>query len=221
VEFGVLGPLKVIDGDRPIPIPSAKLRILLAALLLRAGELVTLDELAEALWGDALPADPRRVVQTYVTRLRKLLGGTEPIQSRPEGYAIAVAPDEVDVRRFEMLLENARDAAGAGDRHAEVEVLRQALALWRGEPLADVPSELLHRNAGGRLAEQRLDALYRRVEADLALGKHAQLVAELRVLTDRHPLWGAVLGAADDRAVPLRPAGRCLGGLPARPSPAG
>jgi DNA-binding SARP family transcriptional activator/Tfp pilus assembly protein PilF len=189
VEFGVLGPLRVMDGDRPIPIRSAKHRILLAALLLRAGELVTLDELAEALWGDGLPTDPRRIVQTYVTRLRKLLGGSKLIQSRPEGYAIAVAPGKVDVRRFEMLLENARDAAGAGDRHAEVEALRQALAVWRGEPLADVPSELLHRAAGGRLAEQRLDALQRRVEADLALGRHAELLAELRVLTDQHPLW--------------------------------
>jgi DNA-binding SARP family transcriptional activator/Flp pilus assembly protein TadD/DNA polymerase III delta prime subunit len=188
VKFGLLGPLTVIDGDRRVPIQSAKHRILLAALLLRAGELVTLDELAEAIWGDALRADPRRVVQTYVARLRKLLGGTELIQSRPEGYAIAVAPGDVDVHRFEMLLEQARDAAGAEDRHAEAAMLRQALALWRGEPLVDVASELLHRDAGGRLAEQRLDALHRRVEAELAVGRHAELVAELRVLTERHPL---------------------------------
>ena len=199
MEFGLLGPLEVIDGGRPVPIQSAKHRILLAALLLRAGELVTLDELAEAIWGDALRANPRRVVQTYVARLRKLLGGTQLIQSRPEGYAIAVAPGDVDVRRFDMLLEQARDAAGPEDRHAEAEMLRQALALWRGEPLVDVPSELLHRNAGGRLAEQRLDALHRRVEADLALGRHAELVAELRVLTERHPLreplWAQLMTA--------------------------
>ncbi len=188
MEFGLLGPLEVIDGDRAVPIRSAKHRILLAALLLRAGELVTVDELAEAIWGAALPADPRRVIQTYVARLRKLLGATELIQSRPEGYAIAVALGDVDVRRFEMLLEKARDAAGVEDRHAEAELLHQALAMWRGKPLADVPSELLHRDAGGRLIEQRLDTLHRRVEADLALGRHAQLVAELRVLTVQHPL---------------------------------
>lgn len=158
MEFGLLGPLEIIDRDRAVPIRSAKHRILLAALLLRAGELVTVDELAEAIWGAALPADPRRVVQTYVTRLRKLLGGTELIQSRPEGYAIAVGPGDVDVRRFEMLLEKARDTARVEDRHAEAEVLRQALAMWRGEPLADVPSELLHRSTVARLGEQRLDS---------------------------------------------------------------
>ena len=111
MEFGLLGPLKAVDGGRPVPIPSAKHRVLLACLLLRAGELVTLDELAEAIWGEALPADPRRVVQTYVARLRKVLGGTRLIQSRPDGYVLAVAPGDVDVGRFELLLAQARDAA--------------------------------------------------------------------------------------------------------------
>jgi DNA-binding SARP family transcriptional activator/tetratricopeptide (TPR) repeat protein len=199
VEFGILGPLEVIDGDQPVPIQSAKHRILLAALLLRVGELVTVNGLAEAMWGDGLPADPRRVVQTYVTRLRKVLGGTELIQSRPDGYALAVGPGDVDVCRFELLMEQARDAAGAEDRHAEAKALRQALALWRGEPLADVPSELLHRDTVTRLTEQRLDALHRRIEADLALGRHAELVAELRVLTEQHllrePFWVQLMTA--------------------------
>jgi len=199
VEFGLLGPLKVVDGGRPVPIPSAKHRVLLAVLLLRAGELATVDKLAEAIWGDALPADPRKVVQTYVARVRKLLGGTELLQSHPEGYVLAVAPGDVDVGRFELLLAQARDAAGTGDRHSEAAALRQALARWRGEPLADVPSELLHRDAVARLAEQRSDALHRRIEADLALGRHAELVAELRALTDRHPLreqfWAQLMTA--------------------------
>jgi DNA-binding SARP family transcriptional activator/DNA polymerase III delta prime subunit len=189
VEFGLLGPLEVTDGGRPVTIPSAKQRILLACLLLRAGELVTVDELTGAIWGDdALPDDPRKVVQTYVTRLRKLLGGAELIYSRPGGYVIAVAPGDVDVGRFELLLGQAREAAGSGDRQAEAAALRRALGLWRGETLADVPSEALRLQAGERLAEQRLDALHRRVEADLALGRHAELVAELRTLTDQHPL---------------------------------
>jgi DNA-binding SARP family transcriptional activator/tetratricopeptide (TPR) repeat protein len=199
VEFGLLGPLKVVDGGRPVPIPSAKHRVLLACLLLRAGRLVTVDELAEAIWGEALPADPRRVVQTYVARLRKLLGGTQLIQSRPEGYVLAVAPGDVDVGRFELLLAQARDAADAGDRDTEAATLGRALGLWRGEPLADVPSETLHRDAVARLAEQRLDALQRRIEADLGLGRHAGLVAELRVLTDQYPLreqfWAQLLTA--------------------------
>ncbi len=188
MEFGLLGPLEVVNGGRPVAIRSAKHRMLLAGLLLRAGEVVTVDELAEVIWGDALPAGPRRVVQTYVARLRKLLGGGELIQSRPEGYVIAVARADVDVGRFELLLEQARDATSAGDRHAESAVLRQALGLWRGEPLADVPSETLRRDGAARLAEQRLDALHRRIEADLGLGRHAELTAELRVLTEQHPL---------------------------------
>lgn len=188
MEFGLLGPLEVIDDGRRVPIPSAKHRALLAALLVHAGELATVDELAEAIWGDALPAGPRRAVQTYVARLRKLLGGTKLIQSRPEGYVLAVAREETDLGRFELLLARARDAAAAGDRQAEATVLRQALGLWRGEPLAGVASEILHRDVVARLAEQRLDVLQRRIEADLQLGQHAELVPELRVLTDRYPL---------------------------------
>jgi DNA-binding SARP family transcriptional activator len=170
MEFGLLGPLKVVDGDRAVPIQAAKLRVLLACLLLRAGELVTVGELAEAIWGEALPADPRRVVHTYIARVRKLLSAGL-LQSRPEGYVIAVAADDVDVGRFERLLEQARDAAAVGDRQREAAVLHQAL----------------HRGAAG-LAERRLEALQRRIEADLALGRHAELVNELRVSTQRYPL---------------------------------
>ncbi len=199
VEFGVLGPLRVVEDGVAVPIPAAKHRVVLAALLLRAGELVTVEELAEAVWGEALPASPRKVVQTYVARLRKLLRGTELIQSRPKGYVLTVARDGVDAGRFELLLEQAWDAAGSGDRQAEAELLGQALALWRGEPLADVPSEVLHREAVPRLAEQRLGALQRRIEADLALGRHAELVAELAALTDRYPLregyWALLMTA--------------------------
>jgi DNA-binding SARP family transcriptional activator/Tfp pilus assembly protein PilF len=168
--------------------------------LLRAGELVTVDELAEAIWSNGvLPADPRRTVQTYVNRLRTLLGGAGLIQSRPEGYVIAVAAGDVDVGRLELLLERADQAAGAGDRHREVALLRQALGLWRGQPLADVASEALHRGVVARLEEQRLDALQRRIDADLALGRHAELVSELRALTEQHPLrerlWAQLMTA--------------------------
>jgi DNA-binding SARP family transcriptional activator/DNA polymerase III delta prime subunit len=200
VKFGLLGPLEVTDGGRPVPIPSPKQRVLLACLLLRAGELVTVDELTEAIWGDdALPAHPRRAVQTYVTRLRQVLGDARLLQRRPEGYVIAVAASDVDVGRLELLLARARDAADAGDRHREAAVLRQALGLWRGEPLADVPSEMLHRDAVVRLSEQRLDAVCRRIEADLALGRHAELLTELQALTDRHPMgerfWAQLMTA--------------------------
>jgi DNA-binding SARP family transcriptional activator/Flp pilus assembly protein TadD len=199
VEFGLLGPFEVVDGGRPLPIPSAKHRTLLAGLLLRPGQLVTVDELAETIWGHTMPADPRKVVQTYIARLRNLLGNPGLIQTRPNGYVIAVAAEDIDVGRFELLLEQACDAAGGGNRDAESAILRQALAQWRGEPLADVPSEKLHRDEVARLAEQRLDALYRRIEADLDLGRHGELVAELRILAERHPLreqfWAQLMTA--------------------------
>lgn len=199
MEFGLLGPLQVVDDGRMVWIPAAKQRTLLAALMLRAGELVTIDELAEATWGAALPTDPRRTVQSYITRLRKLLGGSDLLQSRPGGYVLAVAPDEIDQGRFELLLEQAREAASTGDRHTESAVLRRALGLWRGEPLANVSSATLHHDAAARLTEQRLEALGRRIEADLALGRHAELVAELRPLTDRYPLreqfWAQLMTA--------------------------
>jgi DNA-binding SARP family transcriptional activator len=195
----VLGPLEVTDGRRRVRIPSAKQRMLLAALLLRAGELVTLDELAEAIWGDALPDDPRKVVQTYISRLRQLLGDAGLIDSRPVGYVLTVARDEVDLGRFEMLLEQAREAADGGDRHREAALLREALGLWRGEPLADMSSAAMHREVVARLAEQRLEALHRRIEAELALGRHTELVAQLRALTERHPLreqlWAQLMTA--------------------------
>jgi DNA-binding SARP family transcriptional activator/DNA polymerase III delta prime subunit len=188
VEFRLLGPLEVIDGGQLVPIPSARHRVLLAYLLVRPGEVVTVDELAEAIWGDALPANPRTTVQTYVSRLRQRLRLEEVLQSRPDGYVLAAARGDIDVGRFEILLEQASRAARAGDRQAEAALLRQALALWRGVPLADAPSETLQRNVVPQLVEQRLSALQRRIEADLKLGRHAEVVAELRALTDQYPL---------------------------------
>ena len=188
MEFRLLGPLEVDDRGQLVPIPSAKHRVLLACLLVRPGEVVTVDELAEVIWGDALPANPRTAVQTYVSRLRQRLPLGEVLQSRPDGDVLAAARGDIDVGRFEILLEQARQATRAGDRQAEAALLRQALALWRGVPLADVPSEMLQRNVVPRLVEQRLSALQARIEADLALGRHAEVVAELRALTDQYPL---------------------------------
>jgi DNA-binding SARP family transcriptional activator/DNA polymerase III delta prime subunit len=199
VEFGLLGLVELTDGGRVVPVPSVRLRVLLACLLLRAGQLVTVDELAEAVWGDGgLPAKPRRAVQTYVARLRKLLGAGL-IHTRGEGYVLTVAPGDVDVGRFELLLEQARHVGGEGDRQAEAALLRQALGLWRGEPLADAPSAVLHHQVVARLGERHLEALERRIEADLALGRHAELVGELGELTERYPLrerlWAQLMTA--------------------------
>ena len=200
MELGLLGPLRVVDdAGRVVVIPAAKQRVVLACLALRPGELVTVDELAEAIWAGRLPANPRRAVQTHVVRLRKLLGGGGLLQGRPEGYALAVAPQAVDVGRFGALVAQARAAAAAGDRQAEAVLLAEALGLWRGEPLADVPLEGAQREVVVGLGERRLAVLGQRVAADLALGRHEELVAELRGLTERYPLregfWAQLLTA--------------------------
>jgi DNA-binding SARP family transcriptional activator/tetratricopeptide (TPR) repeat protein len=201
VEVGLLGPLRVVDGEgRVLVIPAAKQRVVLACLALRVGELVTTGELAEAIWGDRLPANPRRTVQTYVTRLRKLLGGGGVLQGRPEGYALQVAAEAVDVGRFGGLVAQARAAGAVGDRQTEAVVLQRALGLWRADvPLADVPLEGPLREVVVGLSEQRLGVVERRIAAELGLGRHGELVAELRGLVERYPLreglWAQLLVA--------------------------
>jgi DNA-binding SARP family transcriptional activator/tetratricopeptide (TPR) repeat protein len=200
VEFGVLGPLRVTDdAGGVVAVPAAKQRVVLACLALRAGELVTTDALAEAIWGGGLPGRPRRAVQTHVTRLRRLLGGGGLVASRPEGYVLAVAPEQTDVGRFRGLVARARVAANGGDRQGEAALLGQALSLWRGEPLADVPVEGPLREVVVGLSEQRLVVLGQRIAAELATGRHGELVAELRALCERYPLreglWAQLLTA--------------------------
>ncbi len=188
-EFLLLGPLAVRAEGVPVPIHGAKHRAVLAALLLRANEVVTVDDLAEVLWGEDLPSSARTVVQNYVMRLRRALGAAgSRITTQPRGYLIRVEPGELDLDRFEDLLRQARaaarqarwpDAAGQG---------AAALALWRGEPLVDVGSDLLAARQGSRLAELRLQALETRFDAELQLGQHREVISELRQLAAGHPL---------------------------------
>jgi DNA-binding SARP family transcriptional activator len=129
LTIGVLGPLTVSSGDRPISSTSGRLRTLPAALALSADKEVSIEHLASIVWGEAAPAHVRRAVQTYVTRLRRLLG-PGAIHTSPAGYRLNVAPERVDAIVFERLL----DAAGSGDAVTERSVLTRALALWRGHP---------------------------------------------------------------------------------------
>jgi DNA-binding SARP family transcriptional activator len=160
MEFGLLGPLSVRLSGVEVPLPPGKQRVVLAALLLKASRLVPLDELAEALWGPAPPATARVTMQNYVMRLRKSLGdGRGRIATQPGGYQIAVAAGELDVARCEALLAAARLAARDGSWDTVASETGAALALWRGEPLADVDSEFLAMREAPRLAELRLQAL--------------------------------------------------------------
>lgn len=186
MEFGLLGPLEVRDGGRTLPVRSGKHRALLAALLLRANHSVPSAELVDTVWDEHPPANPRNTLHTYVARMRATLA--VPIETTPSGYRIVVPSEQTDLGRFDGLTEQARGHAGKGDLDGEAESLRAALALWRGEPLADVPSDLLHREAVPPLRERRLRALDRRIEVELRQGRHGELVGELVTLTAQHPL---------------------------------
>ena len=183
MEFRILGPLEVIEHGQPLPLGPPKQRMLLAALLLRPNEVVSNDELTDALWGEHPPERAAKSLQVYVWRLRKLLG-REVLQTRPPGYALSVSPEDLDLNFFESLRHAARgrnpiDAAG---------VLREALGLFRGRPLADFAYEAFAVAECARIEELRFQTLEDRVQADLELGRHTELVGELESLVAGQPL---------------------------------
>ncbi|GAB3894142.1 BTAD domain-containing putative transcriptional regulator [Kibdelosporangium lantanae] len=179
VRFQLLGDL----GG--VALGSGRLRVLLATLLLRANQTVSVDELVDRLWDAGAPPGARTTVQTYVMRLRRALGDPtgQLVRTRPGGYVITIAPDQLDLLEFRDLVETAARQEPA----TAATTLRGALALWRGPALADVPSELLRQRDVPLLEEERLQALERRIELDLELGRHAEVVGELAGLTASHP----------------------------------
>ena len=190
MDFSLLGPLVVRRDGIEIPVQRGKQRQLLAALLLNAGRLVSLDDLVATLWGPAPPPSVRQSLQNYVMRLRHTLGeaGWARISTQPRGYLIRVGPGELDLSRFGALLEAARSAARDGSWDIAAERARAALTLWRGEPLADVESELLASREVPKLAELRLQAQETALEAELRLGRALEVIPELRRLVTDHPL---------------------------------
>jgi DNA-binding SARP family transcriptional activator/tetratricopeptide (TPR) repeat protein len=188
VEFGVLGPLQVLIDGAPVPVRAGRQRALLVTLLVHAGAGVSVDQLAEHLWGANPPTRARGTLQTYVMRLRHLLGPAAPIRTVPDGYLIDVDEKTIDLARFEPLIEQGEEDRAAGNLPAASAAFTAALGLWRGPAMVDVPSENLQRDIVPRLNERRLHAMERRVEVDLQLGRHAALVGELTALTCEHPL---------------------------------
>jgi YVTN family beta-propeller protein len=190
VEFRVLGPLEASQDGRLVPLGGAKQRALLATLLVRANRVVSTDELLDELWGEQLPESAANMVQGYVSRLRKLLssGEEDVIVHTPPGYVLRIQPDRVDSHRFEHLLREATEARANGEIEEAGAMLREALALWRGTALADVELNSFVELELRRLEELRLTALEERIEVDLDLGRHAQVVAELEALVAEHPL---------------------------------
>jgi DNA-binding SARP family transcriptional activator len=191
MRFGLLGPVQVLGASGQVTaVPAAKQRIVLAALLLNANQVVTVSQLGDALWGAARPPNDAAVVRTYVTRLRRVLGESGGrITGRPPGYLLEIrSPAEFDLAEVMSLRSAALGAAEAGRWDEVTEVLRTALGMWRGAPLADVPSDALHQGELPRLAELRLELIETRVTADLQLGQAGEIVSELRSLVTEHPL---------------------------------
>jgi DNA-binding SARP family transcriptional activator len=183
MEIRLLGPLEVRDEDRVVTLPRRQQRALLAALALRAGEVVSTDRLVADLWGERAPASATGSLQNTVSALRKALGRGVVLTQAP-GYRLALEPERVDAHRFEQLLAAARD----GDEATRAPLLGEALALWRGPALADLDEEDFARLAAARLDELRVTAQEERIDAELALGRHGSLVGELETLVAAHPL---------------------------------
>jgi len=190
VEFAILGPLRVLEGDRDLTPGRAKQRAALATLLLQPNELVTSDQLVDALWGEATPATASNAVHGHISALRKLLGA-DRIETHTAGYVLRVEAGELDARRFEALLVRAREQVDPEQRRIAV---GEALGLWRGEPLADLRYEGFAQPEIARLAELRAAALEDRIDADLAVGRHADVVGELEWLVAHHPYRERVRG---------------------------
>ncbi|HEV2374248.1 MAG TPA: BTAD domain-containing putative transcriptional regulator [Streptosporangiaceae bacterium] len=188
--FGVLGSLLVHDGDATVEVPAARQRVLLAALALRAGRAVPVDELAELVWDGAPPQRAAATLRTYVMRLRQVLGpqASARLMTRYPGYLLDASEDEVDAARFTALCRDGGAAVRAAEWAQASGLLSDALGLWRGTPLADIPSQALRQDETPRLEQLRLQALEWRIDAVLALGGGSDVVSELQSLTAAHPL---------------------------------
>jgi DNA-binding SARP family transcriptional activator/predicted negative regulator of RcsB-dependent stress response len=194
MEFRILGPVEVGDGAQRLALGGSKPCALLAVLLLHANQMVSTERLVDELWGEAPPTTARNQVQVYVSRLRQALhrrrdqaAQVPMLVTRPSGYVLRVEPGELDLDCFEDLTAEARRAAADGDLERAAERWCAALALWRGPALAGAASEVLQRTAAARLEEARLMALEERLEIDLRLGRHAELVGELEALMAFYP----------------------------------
>jgi DNA-binding SARP family transcriptional activator len=195
MEFHVLGPLEIVRQGRTLEPGTGKQRALLAVLLLHRNEVVSSDRLIDALWGENAPATAPKIIQSYVSRLRKVLDERSAgernegvLATRSPGYVLRVEDGQLDADRFAGLLARGRTALAQGAALEASSLLREALALWRGPPLSEFAFDSFAQEEIARLEELRLAALEERVEADLALGSQHDLVAELEALVTRHPL---------------------------------
>ncbi len=203
MRFRILGPLEVQTGTGWTAIGAAKWRAALACLLLNAGQVVSTDTLIDELWGDEPPARATNLVSIYVLRLRRLMGDTDgkTLVTRAPGYQLRLDPDDLDAQHFTDLMSEGRQALTGDDPQHAAKLLADALSLWRGKALADVPQSPFIEAEADRLDELRLSATELRIEADLACGRHRDVIPELhRMLADqqlREELWLLLMRALD------------------------
>jgi predicted ATPase/DNA-binding SARP family transcriptional activator len=187
MRFGILGPFEVVDDrGRQLAIGGRKPSATLAILIARRGEPVSVERLADELWGERAPATAAKTVQVYISRLRKALG-KDLLQTRGQGYVLSLGREQLDADRFDRLASEGRDALVGGDPLTANARLCEALGLWRGEPLTDFCYEPFAQAAIARLEEAHLTAVEDRIDADLALGRHSHLVGELEALVRAQP----------------------------------
>jgi len=190
LELRFLGPLEARRSGETLPLGGTKQRAVLADLLVHLGEVVSVDRLIDAVWPERPPASAVHAIEVYVSQLRKRLDPERRglLPGGPGGYAVKIDPEHVDARRFERLLDEGRRALADGEASRAAERLCEAIALWRGEALADFAYEPFAQEEIARLEELRVQALESRIDADLALGRHSELVGELEALVVAQPL---------------------------------
>ncbi len=187
MQVELLGPLVVRRGDTEVTIAAAKQRALLTLLALHRNEVVPTDRLVDELWGGGPPATAIKIVQGYVSQLRKFACG-DALETHPRGYLLRLGQDELDTARLDRLVIAGCKASAAGDPATASSILTEALALWRGPPLAEFRFDRVAAIEISRLEELRLLAIETRLEADLALGRHEEIVPDLQAIVQEHPL---------------------------------
>ena len=217
MDYRMLGPLEALDGERPIPLGGARQRAVLALLLVHRNQALSRDVIVDELWGDDAPQTAVKVLQNCVSSLRKVLPkGGETLRTVGSGYELRLEPDELDRDRFERLVAEGRAALEAGDNADASDQFRRALALWRGAPLSDFAYERFAQDEIARLEEVHVAALEDRIQAELGLAHHDDLVPELEALVTRHPMRERLRGQPFAAATIATAA--CF---PASPGPAG
>jgi DNA-binding SARP family transcriptional activator len=189
MDYRILGPLEAFDGERELLLGGARQRAVLALLLLRANTALTRDMIVDELWGESPPQTVGKVLQNCVSALRKELpAGVDKLRTVGSAYVLQLEPGELDRDRFERGLADGRAALEAGELEDAAERLTTALGLWRGPPLCDFSYERFAQDEIGRLEELQVAALEDRIEADLALGRHSEVIPEVEALVGRQPL---------------------------------